>query len=240
GAGRRGSRRLASSTRREGDEANQIYILDLASGGEAARATSLSTGANSPRWSPDGKSLLFTSTVYPGAGDDQANRKIAAERRARRYKARVFDGFPVRQWDRWLDDLQPHAFVQAVEPGAKAKDLLAGTRLVAEPGFAGGPDALAGREDLDAVWAPDRASIVFAVTTKRNTAAFASYGTHLYQVTASGGEPQRISSGDDSYSKPVFRPDGKALYCRYTHHGENAYYLDRVARFDWPSPGERT
>src|SRR5262252_10416956 len=29
------SRRIASSTRREGDEANQIYMLDLVSGGEA-------------------------------------------------------------------------------------------------------------------------------------------------------------------------------------------------------------
>ncbi len=234
------SRRLAFSARREGDEANQIYVLDLSGGGEAIRITSLSTGANSPRWSPDSKTLLFTSTVYPGAADDEANKKIAAERKARKYRARVFDGFPVRQWDRWLDDMQPHAFVQALDPAAKAKDLLAGSRLVAERGFAGLSDPLAGREDLDAVWAPDGASIVFVATKQKNTAAFASYATHLYQVAASGAEPRQISTGNDSYSKPVFRPDGKALYCRYTHHGENAYYLNRVAKFDWPSPAERT
>ena len=37
------SRRIAFATRREGDEANQIYTLDLATGGEAASATSIST-----------------------------------------------------------------------------------------------------------------------------------------------------------------------------------------------------
>src|ERR1700682_2736693 len=48
------SHRIAFSTKREGDDANQIYILDL-SGGEAQRATSLSTGARSPLFRADGK-----------------------------------------------------------------------------------------------------------------------------------------------------------------------------------------
>ena len=50
------SRRIAFSTRREGDEVNQIYVLDLAGGGEAARVTSLSTGATA-RKGPGIKSL---------------------------------------------------------------------------------------------------------------------------------------------------------------------------------------
>src|SRR5215207_3234906 len=39
------SRQIVFSAKREGDEASQIYILDVASGGEAVRVTSLSTGA---------------------------------------------------------------------------------------------------------------------------------------------------------------------------------------------------
>src|SRR5579871_5295266 len=73
------SRRIAFSTRREGDEASQIYIIDIAAGGEAQRVTSLSTGASSPKWRPDGGAIAFTSSVYPGAPDDDANKKIAAE-----------------------------------------------------------------------------------------------------------------------------------------------------------------
>ncbi|MEK7407333.1 MAG: S9 family peptidase [Acidobacteriota bacterium] len=232
------SRRLAFTARREDDEATQVYVLDLA-GGEAVRLTSLSTGASSPRWSPDGRQLLFTSMVYPGATDDEANKKIAAERKARKHKARVYESFPIRQWDRWLDDRHAHLFVQAAEPGAKTKDLLAGTRLAAEPGFGGVPSALGG-EDLDAVWAPDGQSVVFAATARRTAAAYSSVSMHLYQAAVSGGEPRQLTTGDDSYRKPAFRPDGQALYGLYERHTGKVYNLDRVAMFSWPAMGERT
>ena len=234
------SRRLAFSTRREGDEAAQIYVLDLAGGGEAMRVTSLLSGATSPRWRPDGQALLFTSAVYPGAADAEANRKIAAERKALKYKARIYDGFPIRRWDRWLDDTQPHLFVQPLAPGSQAKDLFAGTRLVAEAGFGGVPGDLAAGEDLDAVWAPDGQSIVFAATTTRHTSAYAFPSTHLFQTPASGGDPKPLTSGAGRYTKPAFRPDGRALYCLYTPQTEKVYNLERVAMFAWPSPAERT
>jgi len=229
------SRRIAFSARREGDEAAQIYVLDLAAGGEAVRVTSLSTGASAPRWSPDGKLLSFVSMVYPGAADDEANKKIAAERKARKYNARIYESFPVRYWDRWLDDTQPHLFVQAAEPGAKARDLLAGTRLAAEPGFAG-TSTTTGQE-LVSAWAPDGQSIVFAATVNRNAAARAWVVTHLYQVPVTGGEPKPLTSGADSYFRPVFRPDGRALYCLTSVNDDKIYHLDHLARLDWPEPG---
>lgn len=230
------SARIAFSARRDGDEASQIYVLDIRSGGEAVRVTSLSTGARLPQWRPDGKALSFTSTVYPGAADDEANKKIAAERKARKYKARVYEGFPIRYWDRWLDDMEAHLFVQSLEPGATAKDLLVGTRLVKEPGFAGRP-TLSG-EDFDAVWSPDGESIVFVATTDRNASAYSEYSTHLYQVAAAGGEPRRLTPGDDSYSRPVFRPDGKALYCLMEKRTGKPYNLTRLAMLSWPAVGQ--
>ena len=96
------SRKIAFSAKRDGDDSSQIYVLDLASGGEAMRVTTVSTGARNPQWRPDGKAILFTSSVYPGAPDDAANKKIAAERKARKYRARVYDGFPIRNWDRLM------------------------------------------------------------------------------------------------------------------------------------------
>src|SRR5882672_10359802 len=75
------SQRLAFSAKREGDDVAQIYVLDIADGGDAVRVTSLSTGARSPQWRPDGKALLFTSTVFPGAADEEANKRVAAERK---------------------------------------------------------------------------------------------------------------------------------------------------------------
>src|SRR5258707_15425895 len=129
------SRRIAFTARREGDDQAQVYVLDLASGGEAQRITSLSTGASSPLWRPDGKAILFASMIYPGATTDSANRAAAAERKARKYNARVFDASPMRLWDHWLDERRPHLFAQALDPGPQAKDLLAGSQRVQGAGF---------------------------------------------------------------------------------------------------------
>ena len=61
----RDSQRLAFAAKREGDEVPEIYVLDLAHGGDAARVTHIATGARSPIWSPDGSSILFVSDVPP-------------------------------------------------------------------------------------------------------------------------------------------------------------------------------
>ena len=230
------SRQIAFSARREGDETGQIYVLDVADGGEAVRVTSLSTGARSPQWSPDGKSLLFVSNVYPGAADDEANKRVTAERKAQKYRVRVYDRFPVRNWDKWVDDTQAHLFVQAAQPGGKAKDLLAGTKLVSERGF-GGRLSDSG-DDLDAVWTPEGDAIIFVATTNRDAAAYADTVTSLFKVSGSGGEPVRLTAGENNFSRPTFRPDGKALYALFEMGGDSkTYHLTRLAQFQWPNPG---
>jgi dipeptidyl aminopeptidase/acylaminoacyl peptidase len=231
------SRMIAFSARRENDEVNQIYIIDVVTGGEAIRVTNISTGARSPQFSPDSKSILFQSSVYPGAMNDDDNKRIAAERRARKYRARVYEGFPIRNWDRWIDELQTHIFVQSLDPGAKARDVLAGARLVAERGFSGATTS--GGDDLQPAWAPDGQSIVFVAMTNRDAAAYSETNTNLYQVSSSGGEPKQLTTGKDSYSRPIFSPDGKSLYCLFNPATDRVYNLDRIARFDWPGISER-
>jgi dipeptidyl aminopeptidase/acylaminoacyl peptidase len=230
------SRRIAFATKREGDDANQIYTLDLSGGGEAVRVTSVSTGAGSPAWRPDGNALLFTSLVYPDAADDTANKKIAAERKDQKYKVRAYDSFPVRYWDRWLDDRQIHVFVQPLEAGSKASDLLAGTKLVQSHGYSG--RRLDSGEELDAVWAPDGSSIVFTATTNQDAAAYSTVHTHLYQVAATGGEPKQLTHDLATYEHPRFRPDGRALYFISSASEKQIYALDRLAMAAWPWSGE--
>jgi dipeptidyl aminopeptidase/acylaminoacyl peptidase len=200
------------------------------------RVTSLSTGARSPQWRPNGNELLFTSTVFPGAADDEANKKIAAERKAQKNKTRVYEKFPIRNWDRWLDDTQAHLFLQSLEPNAKAKDLLAGTKLVAGRGFAGRVQDSG--EEFDAVWTPDSGSIIFVATTNRDRAAYATTNSALFKVAAGGGEPEQLTTGNDSFTRPVFRPDGKALYAGFNVEANGKVYnLDRLAKFSWPNMG---
>lgn len=229
------SRRIAFSARREGDEAAQIYVLDIAGGGEAARVTFLSTGASAPRWRPDGQALAFTSMVYPGAADDAANQKAAAERKARKYHARVYETFPIRYWDHWLDDRQIHLFVQELHEGAAPRDLLAGTRLVANPGY-GGTETNSG-EELVATWAPDGQSLVFSATANRTQAAYARVVFRLYQVPAAGGEPKPLTPEKMSYRRPMFSPDGKTLLALASEEGDKVYYSTRLLKSAWPANG---
>ncbi|OGT96362.1 MAG: hypothetical protein A3I79_05730 [Gemmatimonadetes bacterium RIFCSPLOWO2_02_FULL_71_11] len=234
------SRRIAFSARREGDDASQIYVLDIAQGGEAQRVTSLSTGAGAPKWRPDGRAILFVSTIYPGAATDSANRAEAAGRRGRKWNARVYDGFPIRNWDRWLDDRRPSLFVQPLEPGAQARDLLAGTRLAALPGFGG--QFGDGSETIGAAWTPDGGGVVFAATTNRNEAAFAEVTTSLWLVGADGadgGEPQRLTADNDDYGAPQFRADARALYASWSPNNGRVYNNRRIVMWTWPGMGQR-
>jgi dipeptidyl aminopeptidase/acylaminoacyl peptidase len=221
--------RIAFSAKRETDEVNQIYIIDIG-GGEAVRATNISTGARNPRWRPDGKAILFVSSVFPGAMNDDDNKKLAKEKKDRKYKARVYDSFPVRNWDKWLDEMQTHVIVQELADGAKPKDLLAGTRLVAEKGFGGRIGS--GSDDIDPAWSPDGDSVVFIASTDRASAAFSETTFHIYQAKTSGGEPKPLTSGDGIYGKPTFSPDGKTLYATYEPIGPKVYNLTRLAAIE--------
>ena len=232
------SRSIAFSTRREGDETEQIYILDLAAGGEARRLTDVATGASSPKWRPDGKAILFESEVWPNAADDEANRKIAAEHKARKYNVRVYEHFPIRQWNEWLDERQPTLLVQTLEPGAKAKDILSTTALAHSSGFSGVPDPTSAGSSLAGVWSPDGKEVVFTATTERWNASFAHVGFHLYRVDAAGAvEPRIITPLAGEYEAAQFSPDGKALYFKYVTQDEEIYHLPRLNRVPWPAGG---
>lgn len=229
--------RIAFSSQREGDSVPQIYELDLERGGDAQALTRSTGGARSPQYAPDGKSILFVAPVYPSAETGEAEQqRIVAERKARKYNARVYTGFPIRNWDKWLDERQLRIFVQPLD-GSPARDLLAGSALVQQPGY-GGRFSDTG-EELDVTWAPDGLSVVFAASINRHRGAHSHTHSDLYQVKLSGGEPQRLTSGDgivaaDSYGKPRFSPDGKTLYASLQQRSDKVYSASLLAAFSWP------
>ncbi|WP_396626420.1 S9 family peptidase [Luteitalea sp.] len=227
--------RVAFSARRGDDEAPQIYVIDVVHGGEAQRVTQVSTGARAPRWRPDGTAILFTSDVYPGARTDAENKAAAAERKARPYTARVYDSFPVRDFDRWLDDRHASLLLQPLTPGAPARDLLAGSALVTGPGFSG--QVGSGAENIAAAWVPDGSGVVFAASVNRAEAARAEVVTALWFVDAAGGEPRRLTPGEESFGAPTFSPDGSTLYAVMEPASDRVYVMGRLVRFAWPAMG---
>ena len=127
------SSRIVFSAQRDNDDQPQIYSLDLRSGGEAQRLTNVSGGARGPVFSHDGRLLAFVSLLYPRATDEASNKALIEEFRERKHNARIYDGFPVRSWDRWLDERQARVFVMGLDeegsPAGDPKDLMAGTKL---------------------------------------------------------------------------------------------------------------
>ncbi len=157
--------------------------------------------------------------------------RASTERKARKYNARAFDSFPVRFWDRWLDERRPTLMLQPLEAGAEARDLLAGTELARGPGFGG--DLADDGESLDAAWSPDGSAIVFAATTLRDQAARADVYQALFVLPGGGGEPHRMTGDEAGYSGPQFAPDGSALYALGTPNTKHVYNDARLLRFDW-------
>jgi dipeptidyl aminopeptidase/acylaminoacyl peptidase len=223
--------------RRDGDEAGQVYRLNLAAGGEAERITNQTLGARSPKFSPDGQQILFVSDFFPGAQDEDAIKKAAKERKDRKYTARAYESFPPRFWDRWLDDKRGTLWVQEAKAGAKARNLLAGTKLVELPGYGGsqGDDG----QNLEAEWAPDGKSVVFIASTNRDQAAYADVDTQLFEVALAGGEPKQLTNERGNHGQLTFTADGRTLVATFTANNDEVYNNARLVSFDWATRGGR-
>lgn len=223
---------IAFTAKRGDDEARQVYVLDMQGPGEAVRLTDLSTGCANPVWSPDGNRIAFESSVYPGAADDEANKAEKKTRDERDYNVSAYDSFPIRQWDHWRDDREVHLYIQDAVAGATAIDLLAGSSLVKAPGYSGTPTRSG--NSLNAVWAPDGATLVFNATQNLDQAAHARVLYHLYSVNPEGGEPVKLTSAENwSCAGPEFSSDGRHLYCKFRPANEKVYNHTGIGRFDW-------
>jgi dipeptidyl aminopeptidase/acylaminoacyl peptidase len=234
------SRSIAFSTQREGDEVAQIYVLPIEGVGEAQRVTASATAAVNPRFRPDGAAILYETSIYPGAADAAANRKAAEARRARKYAMRAYQSFPIRYWDRWLDERRQSLVIQPLAPGAPPRDLLATTALGRAPGF-GAPGEGESTYSLGAVWSPDGREVLFVATRDRGAAAYANVGFDIYRVGVDGGEPRKVTKASATYNGLQFTPDGSALLFRSAAQNGEVYNLPRLTRIDWGrAPGQAT
>lgn len=225
-----GSDRIAFVTQRGKDSAAQVYLQPITQAGEAQRLTDLPGGAGQPCWSPDGRYLALESWVYPKASSLEDNQKAHKSAGERKDRVSAYEAFPIRQWDRWLDERQRHLLLQPVA-GGQPRDLLAGSQLVAQPGFAA-PTTLTG-QTLHASWAPDGRSLVFCASTNRHRAASETSRYSIYQVALEGGEPRLLVSDPASYSSLRFSLDGRFLYGLATAEGSFAYSHTQLVRWPW-------
>ena len=183
-------------------------------GGEAHPLTKISTGADIVKWSPDGKTLAFTSSVYPDCKDDECNKKRNDEKEKNKVKAHVAENLLYRHWTHWNEGPRAHLFVTASDGSGEAKDLTPGANYDVPPDQRG--------EESDINFSPDSKEICFTAVTDKVEAT--STNGDLFIVLLSGGEPKRITTQPGFDGNPVYSPDGKHI--AYVKRGLNAWNVD--------------
>jgi dipeptidyl aminopeptidase/acylaminoacyl peptidase len=103
---------------------SQIWIASFDSGAGTVtgvhKLTSIATEAGGESWSPDGKTILFTSDVYPEcdgepAAESVCNAKTLEERKNSKVKAQIFTHLLYRHWNAYKEGTRTHIFVVPVE-----------------------------------------------------------------------------------------------------------------------------
>jgi dipeptidyl aminopeptidase/acylaminoacyl peptidase len=170
------------------EKAGQLYVIDVA-GGEAQRLTELKEGVSEPEWSPDGRSIAFTSRVRDEAYDETDQKKRRPRRFTRlQYK---FDS------EGWTGDRRQHLFTVPADGSAPAKQLTDGDF-----------------EDGHPSWSPDSRRIAFA--SARHDDWDLSAARDVYVVDSAGGEPQQLTPTEGMCDEPSWSPDGTRIALQYT------------------------
>jgi dipeptidyl aminopeptidase/acylaminoacyl peptidase len=175
--------------------------------GAPHQVTSLSTGADGAIWSPEGKNLVFVSSVYPDCKDDACNQQRDEELKKSKVKAKIFQHLLYRHWKDFTEFKRSHLFVvsaeaDAVQPGPNsiARDLTPGDHDV--------PPFNLGGQDMYAI-SPDGQELAYTSNIEELEAT--STNNDVFIVPLNGGAPKKISTSPGNDSTPLYSPDGKHI-----------------------------
>ena len=188
--------------------------------------TALSTGASDAIWSPDGKNVVFVSSVYPDAKSDTANKERDETLKKSKVKAQLFTHLFYRHWNAFTEFKRSHLFV------ISAEDNLDTAALDLTPGDHDVPPFSLGGQDMYAV-SPDGKELAY--TSNIDEVEATSTNNEIFIVPLAGGEPKKISTSPGSDATPLYSPDGKYLAWRsqaragYESDKESLIIYDRQA-----------
>jgi dipeptidyl aminopeptidase/acylaminoacyl peptidase len=153
-------KRFAFMSTKEGGSQVWVAQFDGAAGSVTSlrKLTSIATEASGEIWSPDGKSIVFTSDIYPGCdgvpeAEATCNAKKLDEANKSKVKAQIFDHLLYRHWNAYKEGKRTHIFVaslescvgtaaSAVQPGAAGQGSVDGnqsaSRAALDPTAGGG------------------------------------------------------------------------------------------------------
>jgi len=202
---------------REGGQQIWIADFDPASGAtsNAKKLTAIATEADNAKWSPDSKSIVFTSTVYPDcpaittADFDTGNRCNAgrdAVQAASKVKAQIWTHLLYRHWDHYTGDKRSHLFLVSVDGGGM-RDLNPGdTHDVPPFSLEGG--------GCGCDFSPDSKELAFTENPDPVPAISTSAQVYTLDLTDPNAKPVKVSTSAGGNFNPAYSPDGKYLAWR--------------------------
>jgi dipeptidyl aminopeptidase/acylaminoacyl peptidase len=203
-------RTLAFVTRREGDEAGQIYLLPMDGPGEARRLTEVPTGVSAPAWV--GAHIYFISSVWPEKTWDEMKAEVERGKQDH-VSAHAWSALPTSSWDRWLDEArQAHLYrIPAAGGAIEPITLPTGWEL---------PRSSQSRSSYDV--APDGSLVVFSADSRRGGV---SSKLDLFLVRPGSERATNITPDNPAPdASPRFSPDGRRI--AYTTQRIPGFYAD--------------
>jgi len=201
--------RLAFLSRRDGK--SQVYILTLGAG-EARALTRFTSDVETLKWTPDGRTLIFSAVVDPDCKNDECL-KTSADRRGT--GVRVYEQWPVRLAMSWADGMRSHLFAVPVDGSAAPRDLTPGREfdVPARQSIDGSVDG------NEFAVSPDSKEICFGANVGLQPTG--QTFSHLFRVSLDGGVPKQLTSGVGNNRTPQYSPDGKVIAYRAQPNGNN-------------------
>jgi dipeptidyl aminopeptidase/acylaminoacyl peptidase len=189
--------------------------------GTPHQATNISTGADGAIWTPDGKNIVFVSSVYPDAKDDAENKQRDEELGKSKVKAKIFTKLLYRHWTSYTEHKRSHIFAvsadSSVEAGVSPAAPSQPARLPLQeardltPGDHDVPPFNLGGQDMYSV-SPDSQELAY--TSNIDEVEATSTNNEIFLVSMSGGTPRKISTSPGNDNTPLYSPDGKYLAWR--------------------------
>ncbi|MDR3746832.1 MAG: S9 family peptidase [Acidobacteriota bacterium] len=227
-------KRLLFLSGREGGQQVWTADFDTANGAasNAKKLTTISTEADNALWSPDGKAIVFTSSVYPdcpaigasaaGSGD-KCNAERDAAKAASKVKAQVFTHLLYRHWNHFTGDKRSHLFLVSVDSGA-VRDLTPNDPHDVPPFSLEGGGGFA--------ISPDSKELAFTENPDPEPATSVSAQIYTLDLTDMAAKPVKVSTSAGGNFNPAYSPDGK--YLAWRSEARAGYESDkfRLALFD--------